>query len=229
MCAPARRATTTNDAVNRQEDAPYAADLAAAATLPAFTGTAAKAADAYLLTGATGHLGAWLLRMLLEETHADVMLVRGNDDADARARLDARYRAMFGGALPSRVSGSAAATQPAAVRHGRRQPCAVADPCHAGRALRGARQSRGRLRVHARGQRRREPARPAFASAAKVAHVHYISTQYTGSDRCRNNGSTTRRSARCRRVTNARSSWRKPASRNRYCTAIPRRSIGCRC
>ena len=31
-------ATTTNDAVNRQEDAPYAADLAAAATLPAFTG-----------------------------------------------------------------------------------------------------------------------------------------------------------------------------------------------
>ncbi|MCA8067691.1 non-ribosomal peptide synthetase/type I polyketide synthase [Burkholderia sp. AU38729] len=174
-------ATTTNDAVNRQEDAPYAADLAAVATLPAFTGTTAKAADAYLLTGATGHLGAWLLRMLLEETHADVyVLVRGNDDADARARLDARYRAMFGGALPvARVricrgdatvprfgmdddSHARLLTHVTQVVH-----CAA----HVNHAADYAFMREGNV-----GASRHVLA---FASAAKVAHVHYISTQYT--------------------------------------------------
>ncbi|VWB19871.1 polyketide synthase [Burkholderia arboris] len=173
--------TTADAAASRQDDAPYASDLAAAATLPAFTGTAARATDAYLLTGATGHLGVWLLRMLLEETHADVyVLVRGSHDDDARARLDARYRAMFGDALPAarvRICRGDATLPQFGLDNDRHAQlltritqvmhCAA----HVNHAADYTFMREGNV-----GASRHVLA---FAAAAKVAHVHYISTQYT--------------------------------------------------
>jgi len=56
-----------------------------------------RAYDEVLLTGATGYLGIYLLRALLDEPERRVtILVRGADDATARARLGGLLRHYFG-------------------------------------------------------------------------------------------------------------------------------------
>ncbi len=56
--------------------------------------------DDILLTGATGHLGIYLLHHLLTQTLKTVhVIVRGKDIQHAKRRLDARYQALFSTAI----------------------------------------------------------------------------------------------------------------------------------
>lgn len=164
-----------------QSDAPYAEDLAAVAQLPAFAGTVKRESAAYLLTGATGHLGAWLLRMLLEETSAEIfVLVRGRSADDARERLESRYRALFKSPLQAaRVKICRGdATLP---------KLGLDEACYASLVNRVTQIIHSAAHVnHAadytfmrEGNVTASRHILAFASAAQVEHLHYISTQYT--------------------------------------------------
>lgn len=79
-------------------------DIALAATLPPAPkgqATPLPAAQAILLTGATGLIGRYLLRDLLQGTRAKIIcLARGKDAASAHARIVQELHSIDGAALP---------------------------------------------------------------------------------------------------------------------------------